>query len=224
MIYRLISPIERQGRIVALIVPFFAVASGNAADFDVTVLDRHGEPVPDVAVYIESDDTGHSPPPAEPAVMDQLGSRFVPDLLIVQTGTRVRFPNNDAVAHHLYSFSTPNDFVLPMFRGNMNQQVEFRHDGVVTLGCNIHDHMVGYILVVDSEIFGKTDRNGKVRLTSDNPGGLSVSIWSPRFGPHEKNLTRRVRAGRSAEISFVLNEGMSAPHTRETAASLWSDN
>ena len=68
-----------------------------------------------------------------------------------------------------------------MFKGNMRPQVEFGDAGVVAIGCNLHDHMVGYILVVDSPAFATTGRDGTTQLLADNPDGLSVSIWSPRI-------------------------------------------
>ena len=96
------------------------------------------------------------PPPK--AVIDQHHEQFVPRVLIVQRGTEVSFPNTDRVQHHVYSFSQTKQFELPLYRGNEHPPVMFDHAGVAVLGCNIHDHMVGYVLVVDSSHFGFTDR------------------------------------------------------------------
>ena len=61
----------------------------------------------------------------------------------------------------VYSFSYPNKFMLPMYNAKQHPPVTFEHSGVVSLRCNIHDHMLGYILVVDSMTVTKTDENGK---------------------------------------------------------------
>ena len=217
-------PVGRQWQILLCAGLVFAVISADAAELDVTVLDRYGRPVPDVAVFVRSDPNLSLPEPAELAVMNLIDTQFVPHLLVVQTGTRVQFPNNDVVAHHVYSFSSPNNFVLPMFKGNMMPQVEFDDAGVVTIGCNLHDHMVGYIFVVDSLVFGTTNANGITRLIAENPDGLSVSIWSPRIKSDEENLTQSVKAGRSARLTFSLTEELRASHNDRLAALSWSED
>lgn len=224
MQYLEILRVARRWHTGILLTLILAGTASFAAEIEVTVLDRHGQPVPDVAVYIESDHRGHLPIPANPAVMHQLDSRFDPDLLIVQTGTRVQFPNNDRVAHHVYSFSKPNNFVLPMFKGNMRPQVAFEYPGVVTVGCNLHDHMISYILVVDSQAFGKTGSDGKVQLEADNPGGLTVNIWNPRLQLDGEVLSQTVTAGRSAQLTFLLTQELRVHRGIETQSFSWREN
>ena len=204
-------PFEQPRRMMLSVALLFAVFSANAAEIEVTVLDRDGEPVPNVAVYVRLDRDGPLLAATRSAVMSQIDTRFVPHLLVVQTGTQVEFSNSDVVAHHVYSFSNPNNFMLPLYKGDLRTQIDFDHEGVVTLGCNIHDHMLAYILVVDSHVYGKTDFDGKSQLTTDNPNGLTVSIWSPRIKTNEEILTQTVKAGRSAQITFSLMEKLRAP-------------
>ena len=217
-------PVGRQWRMPLWIGLLLAVISVDAAELDVTVLDRYGRPVPNVAVFVQSDPEIRLPVPRELAVMELVDTRFAPNVLVVQAGTRVQFPNKDFVAHHIYSFSEPNNFVLPMFKGNTKPQVEFGNAGVVTIGCNIHDDMVGYILVVHSAIFSTTGVDGTTRLIADNPDGLSVSIWSPRIRLDDENLTQSVKAGRSARMTFLLTEELRALDNDESAALSWNEN
>ena len=224
MTYPYLLNVEIRRRLCVSFALLFASASSAAAEFEITVLDRNGEPVPNVAVYVQSDDDGDRPETEKIAVMQQVDSRFEPDLLVVQTGTRVQFPNNDIVAHHVYSFSTPNNFVLPMFRGGMRPQVQFEHPGVVTVGCNLHDQMVGYILVVDGQAYGKTDRDGRVHLDADNPEGVTVKIWSPDIRPEQENLAQTVRAGRSARLTFLLTEELRTQQSDDMETYSWREN
>ena len=216
-------PVEWQRRMVLSAALFMVSFASNAAEIDITVLDRDGEPVPNVAVYVQSDHDVQLPTPTQAAVMDQIDTRFVPHLLVVQTGTQVKFPNSDVSAHHVYSFSKPNNFMLPLYKGDLQPQISFKHDGVVTLGCNIHDHMLGYILVVDSQVFGKTNYDGRTRLTTDNAGGLTVSIWSPRIRPNEETLAQTIKAGRSAQITFLLTEKLRALHDDDSESLTWNE-
>jgi plastocyanin len=214
--------VEWPWRIMFSVAALLAVFSSNAAEIEVTVLDRDGNPVPDIAVYVQLDQDGPLPAPAHGAVMAQADTRFVPHLLVVQTGTQVEFSNSDVVAHHVYSFSKPNNFTLPLYKGDLQTQILFDHGGVVTLGCNIHDHMLAYILVVDSHIFGKTDFDGKMRLSTDNPNGLTVSIWSPRIYLTGENLTQTVKSGRSAQITFSLTEKLRVSHDDKPEELSWN--
>src|SRR5438309_1350710 len=100
--------------------------------------------------------------PAAPvnAVMDQVNRAFSPDLLVIPPGSTVEFPNSDSVSHQIYSFSAAKKFQLPLYHGKPYPPVHFDQAGVVTLGCNIHDEMLAYVLVTDAPLFGRTDTTG----------------------------------------------------------------
>jgi plastocyanin len=224
MEYPVSLPVGRRWRMALWVTPLLAVFPAHAAELDVSVLDRYGRPVPNVAVYIQPDPDERPVASTNLAEMNLEDIQFAPQLLVVQTGTRVQFPNNDQIAHHVYSFSKPNSFVLPMFKGNMRPHVEFDAAGIVTIGCNLHDHMVGYVLVVDGPAFGTTGPDGRTRLLADNPEGLSVSIWSPRIRLDDENLTQTVKAGRSARLTFLLTEELRASHNGGSEALSWNEN
>jgi plastocyanin len=113
---------------------------------------------------------------ARTAVMDQKDRRFVPHVLAVQTGTAVTFPNSDNVRHQVYSFSAAKKFQLPLYAGTPPNPIVFDKAGVVVLGCNIHDRMSAYIVVVDTPHFGVTE-NGLVELTDLAAGSYGVRVW-----------------------------------------------
>ena len=87
--------------------------------------------------------------------MAQQGKQFLPDVLVVPVGTSVHFPNRDSVRHHVYSFSPAKKFELKLYTGTPANPVVFDRAGVVTLGCNIHDRMVGWIVVVDTPYYAQ---------------------------------------------------------------------
>ena len=202
-------------RIIGLSVLTLSVTSSFADDVDVLVVDRDGQPVADVAVFATRSDGQNRPQPsAVNAVMDQVGKRFVPHLLIVRAGTPVEFPNSDTVAHHVYSFSHPNKFQLPMYKGTAHPPVTFEHSGVVILGCNIHDHMLGYILVVDSGTFTKTDIDGRASLSLERPTDYEINIWSPRIRDGEELLSRTMSISPKQEtaVTFQLVKKLIPPY------------
>jgi hypothetical protein len=86
------------------------------------------------------------------------------------------------VSHHVYSFSPAKQFELALYRqGTVHPPLVFDTAGEVTLGCNIHDDMVGYILVVDTPYFAMTDGNGEAALAGLAPGQYRVHVWTPRL-------------------------------------------
>ncbi len=202
---------------------FVVLSPVHAGTLEVTVLDPDGLPVPGVAVYVKRDDANGAPlSDSGTAVMDQRDAQFVPHLLIIQKGSTVEFPNSDVVAHHVYSFSKPNNFVLPLYKGDPHDPVTFAHDGVVTLGCNIHDHMLGYIVVVDTDVFGLTNDNGKLKVVVDGTDtDYSVSIWSPRIRDMGDSLTQKMSGG--GKNIFYLRKSLRPPHDDGESGIKWTE-
>jgi len=213
------QPVYQVGQLTAafmmtLIAPVFA------ATLEISIVDANNEPIPNVAVYVTQAGATIADAPGL-TVMDQRDTRFEPHILVIQKGTAVEFPNSDVIAHHVYSFSKPNDFVLPLYKGNPHEPVLFEHEGIVTLGCNIHDHMLGYIVIVDTDIFGLTDEAGTLSVVVDgSKGAATVNIWNPRI--RDKELTQVV-AATSKSVAFSLKKKLLPAHDPDTEAMLWSE-
>lgn len=144
------------------------------------LVDQTGQPVSDVVARVEQSQTSAVQEGPEVAVMDQIDLSFNPRVIAVSTGTRVRFPNSDDTRHHVYSFSPAKTFELRLFRGDEAPPVEFDEAGLVVVGCNIHDAMVGYIYVTDGEVYGVTDAGGGLTLpTFTAPESAELVLWHP---------------------------------------------
>ena len=154
--------------------------SAQAATVDVTVLGANGKPLAGAVVMIDT--------PRKPAApihftlgteMAQHNIAFDPHVLIVPLGSTVTFPNRDKVRHHVYSFSRVKSFNLKLYGREAVPSVLFDKPGVVSLGCNIHDAMSGFIIVVDTPYAMQTDANGHVAIADVPPGGATVRLWHP---------------------------------------------
>lgn len=117
------------------------------------------------------------------AIMDQKNNTFVPRVMAVKVNTLVRFPNSDNIRHHVYSFSPTKRFELRLYHGVTAEPVLFDRPGQVVLGCNIHDSMLGYIYVVDSEYYGLSDKTGAVTIQGLPPGDYRLEIQHPLLDP-----------------------------------------
>jgi plastocyanin len=164
----------------------------TSAPLVITVLKRDGQPLPGAVVTAEAED-GAAPAPSVKAIMDQVNLAFVPDVLVIPVHSTVQFPNSDAVSHQVYSFSSARRFQLPLYRGKPYPPVQFDQPGVVTLGCNIHDNMLAYIVVTAAPHFGRADERGT--WTADVPAGrYRVRVWHPLLN-EPAGLQRVVEAG-----------------------------
>jgi plastocyanin len=174
-----------------------ALAAGapcRAGELSVSVVDRSGRAVGDVVVTVApvAATTPAAVPAPATAVMDQRQLAFVPRVLVVATGTSVEFPNNDTVSHQVYSFSPAKKFQLPLYKGARHPPVSFERPGLVVLGCNIHDEMVGYIYVTDAPLYGMTDPQGVLHLANVPAGDYRLVLWSPLIADPPATLTRTV--------------------------------
>jgi plastocyanin len=178
-------------------------AACPAGELTVNVLDRSGHGVTDVVVAVVPTAPGPNPttPASAVAIMDQRNRAFFPRILVVRVGTSVEFPNNDTVSHQVYSFSPAKKFQLPLYKGQLHPPVTFDRSGLVVLGCNIHDQMIGYIYVTDAPFFGKTDQDGTLRVAGLSPGEYRISVWSPFIADQASSLTRTVRVDAAAPAS-----------------------
>jgi plastocyanin len=168
--------------------------AASAGELSVAVVDTAGKGVPDTVVTVTPLEM-KTPPPGRSlatAVMDQQHLAFVPRVLVVAAGTTVEFPNNDSVSHQVYSFSPAKKFQLPLYKGQLHPPVVFDHGGLVVLGCNIHDQMVGYIYVTPAPYFGKTDASGALRLPDLKSGDYRLIAWSPLIADLASTLERTV--------------------------------
>ena len=139
------------------------------------------------------------------AVVDQINLAFVPDLIVIPVGSTVEFPNSDSVSHQIYSFSPTKRFQLPLYHGKPYPPVHFDQAGIVTLGCNIHDKMLGYIYVTDAAYFGRTDASG-VWVANNVPRGVyHLSVWHPLLRESAASLERDVTVGADEPIKVEVH-------------------
>ncbi|MFN7183505.1 MAG: methylamine utilization protein [Thermomonas haemolytica] len=149
-----------------------------------------GKPVDAAVASLHSAAAAAAVKPGQ-AVIDQRNTQFVPRVSVITTGTRVIFPNSDNVRHQVYSFSPAKRFELPLYSGRAAPPVTFDTPGVVVLGCNIHDWMLAYVVVLDTPYSATTGSDGQARL--DAPAGTyTLRVWHPDIRskqPLEREIT-----------------------------------
>lgn len=170
--------------IFMLPVWMLAPAASLAASITLTLTDQNNNPVEDAVVYVLTINGEHQPSNPATVDVDQVNEMFVPHVRATTVASLVNFPNSDHVRHHIYSFSEAKTFEVPLYSGVPMEPTLFDKPGLVTLGCNIHDHMLGYILILDTPWFAEV-RGGSGRIDNLPGGELAVEVWHPRLTTEE---------------------------------------
>jgi plastocyanin len=197
------------GRGAALLLAALATvaAPAPAAEVHGRVVAADGSGVAGAVVFVRTPAASTAPgTPPRSVVMDQIDKQFVPHLLPIAVGTKVRFPNHDQIHHHVYSFSRVKSFDLPLSKGEEAPPIQFDAPGVVKVGCNIHDWMVGVILVVPTPFFTLTDDGGAFVLRDVPSGALTIAAWHEASETPMDEATQHVTLEEAPvpELSFTL--------------------
>ena len=177
------------------------LARAQTAEIAASVIDQQGRPVADaVLVAVPVDGNMRSPQRPRDGSIDQVDKEFFPRVTIVPVGASVSFPNHDDVRHQVYSFSPAKRFELPLYAGVPAQPVVFDKPGVVVLGCNIHDWMVGYIYVSESPFFAKTGKDGKAVLAELPARAYVLRVWHPQLEMSEDATHKTIDVSRDRRV------------------------
>ena len=177
----------------------------------VTVTNADGTPVTGatVIVYVVGYD---EPPGAGPPVeVAQQGRAFVPDLVAVTRGAKVRFPNHDPFLHNVFSESAARPFDLGSFRKGDAKTKDFPHVGVVDVYCNIHPEMAATILVVPNRAHARAAADGTFHIDGVRPGHWHVFAYTRR-ARRPVSATVDVAAGQDTHVELALVRGPDHAH------------
>ena len=137
-----------------------------------------------------------------PFKMKQIDRRFLPDLLVVQAGSTVSFPNMDPVFHNIFSLSKPRSFDLGSYDKGDSRQVTFPKPGIVEVYCHLHPNMAATIVVAPNRWYVRSDRTGQYRIPDVPPGKYTVVAWHKAAGFFRKSIL--VEAGHDSVADFFI--------------------
>jgi plastocyanin len=154
---------------------------------------------PTAVVYLE----GTFPPSTNlHARLEQKNYQFFPALLPIEKGTTVDFPNRDDDYHSVLSYSNAKRFDLGQYRKDDKPASQtFNTVGVVRLFCEIHEHMRGIILVLDTPHFVRTDKDGRFRLENLPAGSYKLKAWLEEKLVLEKPV--ELKDGETLKVDFT---------------------
>ncbi len=162
---------------VVAVAALVACACASAARVDIQVQDAAGKPLQGAVAYLESPAARAATRPMTGTEIEQADRRFTQAVTVVTAGSQIHFPNRDKVRHHVFSFSKAKAFEIKLYTGTPANPVLFDQPGLVVLGCNIHDTMLAWVLVVETPWHGQTNALGQLRLPDVPPGAYRLRVW-----------------------------------------------
>ena len=188
---------------IAIVALSFTLQS-IAAQISVQIKSPDGQPVVDAVVYANIISGTLPFRPRREVSVEQINKEFVPLVSVLQTGTMVNFPNRDKVRHHVYSFSPAKTFEIKLYSGVPGKPILFDKAGEVVLGCNIHDTMLAYMLVVDTPIFAKTDQRGAALFDGLSAGEYEVHMWFPGISASATPAPQKIRLSANESVASTF--------------------
>ena len=167
-----------RGTAAGLVCGWLAVGCpAMAGPLELRVLADNGQPLADAVLFLESREARAAVRPVAGFEIAQVDKAFVARVSVVPVGTAVSFPNRDTVRHHVYSFSPTKKFEIKLYVGTPAAPVVFDQPGIGVMGCNIHDQMTGWVVVVATPWYGKTGSDGVLRLPDVPAGSYRLRSW-----------------------------------------------
>jgi len=174
----------------------------SAADVSITILEKKQRSVHDTVVELVA--IGVNTATAGNIEITQLDKDFDPTMSVIPRGSQVLFTNKDPFQHHVYSVSKGNQFDLPLYKGTPSEHINFETPGVVKLGCNIHDWMLAFAYVSQSEYLVTTDTGGKAHFSDIPEGEYELRIWNPRLKNNKKLISQSLTVGRDQSLEQTV--------------------
>ena len=159
-----------------------------------------------VVIYLE----GSLPSRAETATMEQKNRRFAPDLLVIPAGSKVSFPNEDAIFHKVFSLSKSKSFDLGNYPKGQTRLLTFPEPGIVFVNCHLHPNMGAVIFVTPNGWSTRADAAGRFRLADIPPGSYTIVAWHKAVGFFRQKVHVDNRNVSAVEFFIPFESNMSA--------------
>jgi plastocyanin len=185
-----------------------APATAVAATVNVQVLGADGRPLPDAVVFLDAPAARLATRPMTGVEIAQAEQTFVPAVTVVTAATAIAFPNRDKVRHHVYSFTPAKTFELKLYAGTPANPVLFDRPGIAVLGCNIHDHMSAWVVVLETPYHARSGADGVARVAGVPEGAYALRAWHPALPPGTPAATQPLTLAAADSAPTVRLEGI----------------
>ncbi len=191
--------------------PWLSVqAASLSGKIDVT--DRRDRPqtAEYMVIYYRPDDSVDLTEREQTVVMQTRNKNFEPRVLPVTAGSTVNFPNLDPILHNVFSNSGQNRFDAGLYSEGPGASQRFENPGLVRVYCNVHQNMVGHILMLDTPFYTVADVTGRWQLDNLPEGSGTLYVWHERAKPVIQKQS--VQGDRQVDLTLVLSKPIRPAH------------
>ncbi len=171
---------------------------GDVKTDPVLVVGSQGEIINAVIQIPDLKRTGGAP---KEAVLDQVKCEYVPHVLALPVGSTVKIKNSDGILHNVHSFSeknTPFNRAQPKYLKEISEK--FTKPEVISLRCDVHGWMSGWIVVTDSPFYDVTGADGSFKMENVPVGKYSLDVWHETLGKTTQSV--EVKSGEVTNVTF----------------------
>ncbi len=164
----------------------------------------------DIVISLHGDETGpRFEIPEGGFKLNQKDCRFVPDIMIIPSGEKLKITNRDQIIHNIHTYEIIKGRRRDMFnfpqpeRGHRRTKtIKPRRSNTVELTCDIHSFMHGWIYVSDgSDAMVSADGHFAIKQVPD--GVYTISVWHPTLGEQEVEVT--MEGAQEVRVDFEYN-------------------
>jgi hypothetical protein len=175
------------------------------AFYETLVVNPNGT-IKNALVTIRGKVPGNYPPPAQPAVLDQVGCTFVPHVVAMMAGQEIELRNSDPVSHNIRGSPTRNLVFNSVFATKVSTKNKFDSPEMgIPLKCDIHYWMSGYVHVLPHPFFAVTGDDGSFVIPDVPPGSYTLLVWHETLKTQSQAIT--LIAGEVKEVEFTFLGG-----------------
>ena len=144
------------------------------------------------------------PASAKDPVIDQNGCRFLPRIQIVPAGQNIDIVNSDGILHNIHTRSKANgefNKAQPKFLKTMKQK--FDKADVVSVKCDVHSWMSGYIVVAGNPYYALSDAAGAFKIAGVPAGTYTLQYWHEKLGTQTRQVTVPATGSVTADFEYA---------------------
>ena len=141
------------------------------------------------------------------AVMDQMKCEYIPHVSAIPAGTTVKIKNSDGILHNVHSFSeknSPFNRAQPKYLKEISEK--FIHPEVVSVRCDVHGWMSGWIVVSESAFSYVTSADGSFKLESVPVGKYTLEVWHETLGRATQSVEVKLAEVTNVTFEFQMKK------------------
>ncbi len=161
----------------------------------------------DVVVSVQGAPAQSSGASAQPAVLDQRGCEYVPQILAVQTGQKIVVKNSDPVLHNVHDLPNPDSGNAEKNNAQMpnGPDLTFTFDkpeDFLKFKCDVHPWMFAWVSIFNHPFFAISAKDGTFKISNVPPGKYTIKAAHRKAGAVTQEV--EVKEGAPAKVDLTL--------------------